>query len=969
MGRKNKNKKGSSRKPPRPAGGTSASAPAPTNRDWEDSTAAFRREAESAIRAWADGGGGDDGAAAAARLAGRHPASPLALHVLGHARVSLARADEAVAPLRRAARLAPRCPEIAATLAAALLYARRPREALAECARALAVADPTDPALHAAAPRELMAASPQARVAAARERLLGVRADAEALAAAGARHAGSPATAPTKTKPPCCCRCHHATPRSSITADELRGLLTVSIDDLTAHCDDAVSVQVLAGAVEFAKATKAWAYWLCPVCDKVFLDASSFMSHVEDEYLPELKELLPLMPKRAALDSDELHNPLRWMPFEIEEDDPERRKNLERVRDVLTYLNNLKAVPVGLVDRVIKFARGKSKNPLPYCIPSCVASLDSRELKRIVDQLSKHLYRDWEFVMGLIHKGKSKGHSDIISLVQDGSILSLDPEKIDSRSADGSCEVDVLFRWLFIMSSQEESVVTWANMRQKCVHHGNEILKRIYDISELLLKQFNLKCAQREKNHRGYVITQADSIDVEMLLLDNEVGYLKKKLAEAKLTNNCPGEDLHVGDDKDTVHSGDSSDVLHDESFCNDKIPDTDPYIQYEIIRTEECEKSSLSLSDSSNFSSSETGSTSVESGLSSIHHIDAKELHFLNVILRALWHLKQFHDRFLKLPLVLPHFTVEVHCIVCILRKIFNAWDNQKDHGVDTFPGDVETAFSDILNEQNICMKAGANIASEIISTIFELLHKLHTPLDFETKRHTSLDSDKPTLEYRAMCRSRCSDFVCLPHNIFGFPIREQKKCICLEEPSEDKEFTTFYLSIDVSAIRTMEMKSLGQLLRDADKQFQCDTESCQCGNKIVERSLGSAPPIFVTDVGASLQVTVDYIISATAPKNSIFNWPIEKESYIDMSDLLMNITAPLQLDILYDVLPANDYTLATAICCVEEEHLCFARHAEKWIIYGSNTVEFADSWESLLKRYCHRSVQPQILFFERIS
>jgi hypothetical protein len=39
--------------------------------------------------------------------------------------------------------------------------------------------------------------------------------------------------------------------------------------------------------------------------------------------------------------------------------------------------------------------------------------------------------------------------------------------------------------------------------------------------------------------------------------------------------------------------------------------------------------------------------------------------------------------------------------------------------------------------------------------------------------------------------------------------------------------------------------MKSLGQLLRDADKQFQFATENCQCGNK-TKRSLRSEPPIF---------------------------------------------------------------------------------------------------------------------------
>ncbi|XP_066334122.1 uncharacterized protein [Miscanthus floridulus] len=99
------------------------------------------------------------------------------------------------------------------------------------------------------------------------------------------------------------------------------------------------------------------------------------------------------------------------------------------------------------------------------------------------------------------------------------------------------------------------------------------------------------------------------------------------------------------------------------------------------------------------------------------------------------------------------------------------------------------------------------------------------------------------------------------------------------------------------------------------------------------------------------------------------VFNWPIDKHCRIDMSEVLINITTPLRFDTLYDeVLPPEDYTLATAICCLEEEHLCFARKEEKWIIYGSKAVEFADSWECLLHQYRHRSLQPQILFFDRV-
>ncbi|KAG2558564.1 hypothetical protein PVAP13_8NG275100 [Panicum virgatum] len=238
----------------------------------------------------------------------------------------------------------------------------------------------------------------------------------------------------------CCCR--HATKRSAVTDDDLRGFLTVSFDDLTAHCDQTGSVHLLTRAVEFAKATKAWAVWLCPVCDNAFLDANSFLLHVEGEYIHELQELQPLMPKRAALDADEFQFSLKWTPFELGEEDPERRRNLDKIKEVFSCLNTFKALPVGLMDKVIKLARGRSKKPLPCCIPSCATSLDTRELQRLVkplEQLRNHLTRGREFVRTLVNEGKSKGRSEIISLVQDGSlVLSLDAEKIVTRKKDGT---------------------------------------------------------------------------------------------------------------------------------------------------------------------------------------------------------------------------------------------------------------------------------------------------------------------------------------------------------------------------------------------------------------------------------------------------------------------------------------------------------------------------------------------------
>ncbi|TVU00370.1 hypothetical protein EJB05_54191, partial [Eragrostis curvula] len=461
---------------------------------------------------------------------------------------SAAQAGDAVPPLCRAAELAPRCPGISATLAAALHYARQPHEAL-------------DPACSRGG--GLAASSPQARVAAVRQRLLGVRADAEALAAA-ATGAGD-ATDAAVLLP--------SRHRAGRRGDDRRR------DAGPSHRERRRPDGTLRPEWKRARSRRRRG-----VCDLrrprtrgrtgCVLDEGSFMSIVEGEYLHELQELQPLVPERAALYANELHISLRWTPFEIGGEDTERRKVLDKIRDAFSSLCTFKALPAGLVDKLI---------------------------------------RNWEFIMGLGNQGNSMGRFDIIS-------LSL-----------------------------------YVELAEVCM----------FDDTSVVLPLI-----------RAYIWD--------------------------KLNNNSPEEDLDDEGDRDAADSGDCDDVLLGESFFANKVPYTDSYLHYEICGTEECENTSLSLSNISNLSTLETESASMDSGLGSIPHITSEEPHFLN----ALCNLRQFHDRFLAVPLVLPHFTVEVRCIIFLLCKIFNAWNNEKYHGVNTFPSDVRTAFNDILNEHNISGK-----------------------------------------------------------------------------------------------------------------------------------------------------------------------------------------------------------------------------------------------------------------------
>lgn len=154
------------------------------NRSWSDCSPAFRAEAEGLMlceKATSKAGRLADS------LASRYSESPLASHLAGHAHEEGEDAARALPHLLRAA-LQPNCLEISCSLASAHMALQQFGRAADECRRALAVQDPTDPALHTAAvarppPPGLPDSSVPAalRVAFAKERLRGLLAHVSTL--------------------------------------------------------------------------------------------------------------------------------------------------------------------------------------------------------------------------------------------------------------------------------------------------------------------------------------------------------------------------------------------------------------------------------------------------------------------------------------------------------------------------------------------------------------------------------------------------------------------------------------------------------------------------------------------------------------------------------------------------------------------------------------------------------------------
>lgn len=469
-------------------GGRKPTKPAQTNKNWSDATGDFIKGANDALDALQvmRERGGSEAASLAEALVEDHPDSPLALHVLGHVRAALGEADQALPHLRRAAELAPHCLEIAFTLAVVYAKVEQFGQAAAECRRALDVVDPVDPRLHTVGDRRHMGLSDPARVAVAKEQLRGLLADALARSVGMARERWN-----------------------GMSDEEQRSFLTVSVEDMEAYYQECAKpseqwqMSVLADAVNFVTNTEAWVYLLCPQCNRVFLNAEFFPSHVEEQHTPELKELLSSVPKRVANKQTKFLE--SWISPKTTDNPPEGEaegdKIVSKIKSAVLHLKDMKALSVDLVDKLVKFTKGWIGTAAVPKKLSCIASLDPAGLQVLGSYLERiqTSSRDWPHERACGGEQNSHDAFDVVIHIQDACILSVDIENNVSTNADGSSNADVLFSWL-CRYLREEPVTSWTSMRQDCIAKGTEVLQKIYEMTDLLMKQVELKSSLSQMN-------------------------------------------------------------------------------------------------------------------------------------------------------------------------------------------------------------------------------------------------------------------------------------------------------------------------------------------------------------------------------------------------------------------------------------------------------------------------------------
>ncbi|EEC68334.1 hypothetical protein OsI_36441 [Oryza sativa Indica Group] len=430
-------------------------------------------------------------------------------------------------------------------------------EAVRECARGLGAWMPTDPARHSPLPEDSINAivsSPkgqQQRIAVERERIRLLRFRAEK-----GKGIVAPIASVAPKWPPESADLDHARHRwSRMSEEERQAFLTVSFQDMKSHFLSRSGTsrwqtrRALSGAEELVNGCGSFSYRLCPFCFVIFVDATEFMSHIDSFHIAGCKkELRSSMPERVTGCEMELLKSWRWEPMPIDGDDlAERALILSKLKSIVSWLIDKDAVSLSLLYIMYKFIMSRVRPVKPSVISMCgscgIGQLSSAHLKELLDLLKwlPHTHTDYK-------QENQKDSLGLATWMEESGTLFFDYRKNASRKTDDSSQPDEFFDWLFCESLLEDRCESWLGMREKCVNLGPAIFKKITEE----LDKLKLKCSSCEElKQKGGVyflpkaILESDidiepyfyegigSVQAEMLLIDAEVDYQKKRLLEA----------------------------------------------------------------------------------------------------------------------------------------------------------------------------------------------------------------------------------------------------------------------------------------------------------------------------------------------------------------------------------------------------------------------------------------------------
>ncbi|EEE55553.1 hypothetical protein OsJ_03816 [Oryza sativa Japonica Group] len=305
-------------------------------------------------------------------------------------------------------------------------------------------------------------------------------------------------------------------------------------------------VPLLSDAISFIQDTKSWLYWVCPNCERMFLDSEGFLLHLENEHLPQLPRSEPIIPRRISDNDVRGLKTFSWLPGNMYmrggvddtnfEDTEIRKTIMQKIQEVVFKLIDLRILSADLTNKLTTFSRlrvGRRAYLLPGMLS--IAFLGAEDLEmiyKLLHQLS--LANTWELEQSPEFDEDGSDSFDAVTLVQDTNTLCLDVRKIIS-STDGSIMEDDVFKWLFYTPLQEGMLLSWLSMKQKRLQRGVQIILQIKTFRDTLIDAYKSKLDDgkiSEQEPPNCFLTETDYIDAKILRIDSEIEYMKKMLSE-----------------------------------------------------------------------------------------------------------------------------------------------------------------------------------------------------------------------------------------------------------------------------------------------------------------------------------------------------------------------------------------------------------------------------------------------------
>eukprot|EP00850_Spirogloea_muscicola_P020246 SM000211S06616 [mRNA] locus=s211:69244:78836:+ [translate_table: standard] len=404
----------------------------------------------------------------------------------------------------------------------------------------------------------------------------------------------------------------------------------------------------------------------------------------------------------------------------------------------------------------------------------------------------------------------------------------------------------------------------------------------------------------------------------------------------------------------------------------------------------------------------------------------------FLNVVIQSLWHLRHFRER-----LVGPGSDEHAHqgtpCVVCALRTIFLTLSARQGSTLEPLhvedccslsgnsqqtvaPTALREALSTMYSETQFFQQEQMNDASEVLSVIFDCLHKAYGPsasvLSGEDAGTPESGEDEWECRYQG----------CIAHTLFGLDIAERMNCSVCGVECRKLKYTAFFHNINASALRSAKLVTpslrFDELLKivEQNHQLPCNPEEGGCSALNPIHHLLQAPPhVFTTGEpmrtrmsiqGLQLQRCDDTIIISSSVKASncqhsalgspeetvfrmqrnhamielfmyaqyfaVLGWQHMREAADDIAATMNAIDTLVDLSVVYKGLSSGTaHQLVSVVCYYGQHYHCFAfyQDLDRWVLFDDSTVKVVGSWEDVVTATRRGHLQPQVLFYEAVS